>query len=130
MRQTLELLAQEKRFVLIDAGCAWREILRENAAPRALVRWTRESGAVPEPPDSTIHSRVLLILSVDGIADSLAIRQAVRTWGELGIHIDMTPGLETGVDDRESLRFIAWLRRQGWSTSKIGALLGKNLRKF
>ncbi len=129
-RQTLELLAQEKSFLLIDAGCAWREILRESAAPRALVQWTRENGAVPEPPDSTIHSRVLLVLSVDGIADSMAIRQAVRTWGELGIHIDMTPGLEMGVDDRESLRFIAWLRRQGWSTSKIGALLGKNLRKF
>jgi aminopeptidase YwaD len=128
--QVLEILAQERRILLIDPACPWRGTLRDRESPHSILRWNRGSGAIPNPPDSTVHARLLLVLSVEGIADSSAIRQAVQSWGEMGVHIDIASGLETGVDDRESLRFIAWLRRQGWGATKIGALLGGNLRGF
>ena len=129
-RQTLETLALERRFLLIDAACGWRETLRESKSPHSILRWTRASGAIPQPPDSTVRARLLLDVAVEGIADSSSILRAVGTWGERATHIDFAQGLEAGVDDRESLMFIAWLRRQGWPASKIAALLGGNLRNF
>jgi hypothetical protein len=129
-RQTLEVLAEEKRLLLVDAGTPWREALRDRENPRILLRWSRGGGPLPDPPDSTFCAPILLIFSVEGVSDSTAIRHGVQSWGAKRTHIDFGAGLEEGVDDLESLRFIAWLRRQGWTTSEIEDLLGGNLRSY
>ena len=73
---------------------------------------------------------MLLVVPVEGAADSTLVRQAFARWGERWVHLDIAAGLETGVPDSESLRFVASLRRAGWPAERIDAFLGGNLKRF
>ena len=83
---------------------------------------------MPALPDSSLRMKTILVLSVDGTADSTWIREALKWWGDDGVHLDIADGLEAEVDDAESLRFIRWLRNEGLEDETIEAVLGHNLR--
>ncbi len=116
--------------LLISSADDWRSVLEKYPGLKILLRWERSTGALPTTPPPPMDERILLILPVEGVGDSMIVRQAFSRWGEKGVHLDIAAGLEAGVPDSESLRFIAGLRRAGWPVSRIEAVLGKNLRRF
>jgi hypothetical protein len=123
-------LARDARPMIVSSSADWRSVLESTSDLRMLLRWDRSTGAMPDPPPRPAGDRVLLVVTVEGAADSLVARQAFARWGEDWIHLDIAAGLEAGVPDSESLRFIAGLRRVGWPASRIEAVLGGNLRRF
>ncbi|MBM3288226.1 MAG: M28 family peptidase [Candidatus Eisenbacteria bacterium] len=129
-REVCRALADQGRFVMAGSLSGWREIARSISDLPLLVRWDRTAGTPPAPPDSADRGRVLLVLRVEGVADSAAMRESIASWGAQAVHIDIAAGLEVGVEDRESLQFLAWLRRRSWAGKAVEALLGGNLRRF
>ena len=113
-----------------DASTLVRHDFDRSRELRVLLRWERSTGTLPTPRSTPGDGRVLLILPVEGIGDSTIVREAFTRWGENGVHLDIAEGLDAGVPDSESLRFIAALRRGGWPASRIEAALGGNLQRF
>lgn len=127
--ETCIALAEEGRFLLVDAGSAWDSVRTREEDLKVLVRADRNT-SVPAPPDSNLLERTRLILTVEGAGDSTRIRRAMALWDDKHLHIDIAAGLEADVKDEESLRFIRWLRTEGWPDAKIEAVLGGNLKDF
>ncbi len=122
-------LGRSGRFLIADGSVDWNQLLTRENDLKILLQRGLDSD-LPSPPDSTYQERVMLVMQVGGIVDSTQIREAFDSWGEAHLHIDFAGGLENGVVETESLRFIAWLRKEGWNEEVIGALLGGNLRAF
>jgi hypothetical protein len=125
--ETCAALAEEGCFLLVDATSPWDSVRTIETDLRILVRADREA-AVPAAPDSSLLAQTRLILTVEGEGDSTRIRQALASWDDQHLHIDIAAGLEADADDVESLRFVRWLRDEGWSDERIEAALGGNLR--
>jgi hypothetical protein len=87
---------------------------------------------IPAAPDSSTAPGVkaMLLLGVEDSGDSSRIDAALRSWGPKRVHLDFASGLEKGVDDRMSLRFLAWLRRHLGDEARLQSLLGGNLASF
>jgi len=129
---TCGVLAREKRPVIAETSAVpWKRLIAREPDLRLLLLWDREAARLlPEPPDSTARSRVLLVVPVGADDDSSFANAAVRTWGEKNVHFDMSGLLGVGAPDSGSLRFIRGLRQAGWPDPKIEAVLGKNLGGF
>lgn len=125
-----DLLGKEARPLLVASSADWRGVLDRSPDLKVWLRWDRSSGTLPVPPPAPADSRVLLVLPVEGVGDSSIVREAFSRWGERWVHLDIAQGLEKGIPDSESLRFIAALRRGKWPTSRIEAFLGGNLKRF
>lgn len=125
--EVCDALRAEGRVLLAGSGVAWRELAARQKDLGLIVRYDRP-GQVPEPPDSS--AAALLVVPVEGIGDSTLVFGAMSEWGERRLHLDITKGLEAGVRDAETLRFVAWMRGCGWDEAKIGRLLGRNLAEF
>jgi aminopeptidase YwaD len=125
-----EALADGKRLLVNDGNPSWRETANAHPRLRTLLRWNGPGIALPDLPDSTQRKNILLALQVDGPEDSTRVREALAGWGERSLHLDLVSGSDPGVDDRRSLRFLAWLRRAGWPSDTMEAMLGGNLRRF
>lgn len=143
-------LAEAGCFVLCDGSFAWSQVVPSPAtwvpgpgeAPEAdagggkperlLVRIGRAQSTLPDPPDTTLAKgiKALLVLSVEQPADSAKIRQAVAAWGRQRVHLDIAAGLESGINDRASLRFLSFLRGSVNDEAGLKALLGGNLATF
>ncbi len=122
-----DALAREGRVLLAEGGGAWRELATREPDLPMLVLYDR-AGDTPAPPDS--GRAALLVLPVDGAGDSTIVMEATARWGEARVHVDITKGLEAGVRDAETLRFVGWLRARGWDEERIARVLGRNLAGF
>jgi hypothetical protein len=127
---TCEALADAKRLLINEGNPGWLGTVSAHKNLRMLLQWNCAGTSLPEPPDSTLRKQVLLALQVTGSGDSGLVRQALARWGDRRLHLDLTSNLKVGPDDRESLRFITWLRREMGSAEAIESVLGGNLRKF
>lgn len=123
-----DALAKEGRPLLATSGVAWRELAAREPDLDLVIRYDRP-GVLPTPPDSGA-AQVLLVLPIEGIADTTLVLGAASTWGERRVHLDITKGLEAGVRDAETLRFVGWMRARGWSDERIERVLGRNLAEF
>jgi hypothetical protein len=128
--RTCAALAGGKRLIINERNPDWPGVVSAQKDLRMLLDWNGAGATLPDLPDSTLRPRVLLALRVKGMADSVTVRAALARWGDQRLHLNLASGLEAGVDDRESLRFIAWLRQEKWSAETIESVLGGNLRKF
>lgn len=128
--RTCEALADGRRLLVNEGNPDWLATLSVHKNLRMLLCWNCAGTALPDLPDSTVSKQILLALRVGGVGDSAMVRLALAKWGEQRLHLDLALGGEAGADDRESLRFITWLRREKWSAETIEAVLGGNLRKF
>lgn len=126
---TCEALTASDRFLIVDASSDWHTIRERDQDLRILLRRTG-GDTMPAPPDSILRKNTILVLSVEGETDSTWIREALKWWGDDGVHLDIADGLEADVDDVESLRFIRWLRDEGLDDEAIEAILGHNLREL
>jgi hypothetical protein len=127
---TCEALADAKRLLINEGNPDWLGTVSAHKNLRMLLHWNCGGTSLPELPDSTLRKQVLLALQVTGPEDSGLVRQALARWGDRRLHLDLTSNLKVGADDRESLRFITWLRREMGSAEAIESVLGGNLRKF
>jgi hypothetical protein len=105
----------------------WRALLEREADAKILLR---SNFPAPDPPDSSLQKRVLLIIPIRGDEEPDDLGKAVEFWGKTHVHLDLTGVMETGMPDSTSLRLIHRLRESAWSDPTIELLLGGNLRKF
>jgi hypothetical protein len=127
---TCEALADGKHLLINDGNSDWLETLSAHRNLRMLLRWNCAGTPIPELPDSALRKQAILALQVSGTKDSALVRLALERWGDRRLHLDLAPSMEAGANDRASLRFITWLRREMWSAEAIESVLGGNLRKF
>lgn len=126
-----DALADGNRLLINEGNPDWLGIVTAHKRLRVLLHWNCGAGSsLPDLPDSTLRKQVLLVLQVNGTGDSSVVRQALAKWGDRCLHLDLASGIESGADDRASLRFITWLRREKWSAETIESVLGGNLRRF
>jgi hypothetical protein len=133
-RDVRRALAESGCFLLVEGTVAWDEgaVATGKSHERVLVHVPRLQAEIPPAPDSTRVRgiRPLLVLGVEVPADSNRIADALAAWGPERVHLDFAPGLEAGIHDRASLRFLAWLRRTIRDEALLEALLGGNLARF
>jgi hypothetical protein len=125
-----KILEEQKRPIIASTALPWRDLVAREPDLRLVLRWDRTWTNIPERPDSTARSRVILVIPVAAEERASLLDEAIDGWGATHVHLDLTGLMGAGAPDSASLCVIRRLLDSAWSNPKIEGVLGRNLGGF